>query len=138
MASILALAGAALINAVAFSGTNFLFSALSDHGAAERKRHDLAVEDLTKARDEWIKKRQQKIDFLNEKLREQNEAAKYLSNLDEAMQEYYLITKQHLPQLPPKPQLSDFYHPSDQQKQGEILVISTGLGLIGFLIYKYK
>ena len=138
MASLFAIAGGALINALAFSGTNFLFSSLSDHGAAERKRHDLTLEHLQKARDKWMKDRQQRIDFINERLREQNEAAKYLSNMDEAMKEYYLVTKQHLPELSPEPKLSDFYHPSDQQKTGEILFITTGLGIIAYLIYRNK
>ena len=32
----------AVVNALAFSGTNFFFSRLTDHGAEDRKRHDLA------------------------------------------------------------------------------------------------
>ena len=138
MASFLTIGAGALINALAFSGTNFLFSSLSDHGAAERKRHELAVEDLQKARDTWMKDRQERIDFINQRLREQNEAAKYLSNMDEAMKEYFLVTKQRLPQLPPEPKLSDFYHPSDQQKTGEILFVTAGLGAIGYLIFCSK
>ena len=38
--------GRAVVNALAFSGTNFVFSRLTDHGAKERKRHDLAEEEL--------------------------------------------------------------------------------------------
>ena len=41
------------LNALAFSGTNFVFSRLTDHGAEERKRHDLALEKLQRVRDEW-------------------------------------------------------------------------------------
>ena len=40
------------LNALAFSGTNFVFSRLTDHGAEERKRHDLALEKLQRTRDE--------------------------------------------------------------------------------------
>ena len=47
MASIGFLIGGAMINALAFSGSNFLFSRLSrDSIDAERKRHDKAIEDL--------------------------------------------------------------------------------------------
>ena len=43
MASIALLVGGALVNALAFSGSNFLFSMLRDPGAGdERKRHDQA------------------------------------------------------------------------------------------------
>ena len=41
------LVGGALVNALAFSGTNHLFTILKNSGVAEeRKRHDTAVEHL--------------------------------------------------------------------------------------------
>ena len=45
MASIAMMIGGAVVNAMAFSGSSFLFSSMSG-GAAERKRHDLAIERL--------------------------------------------------------------------------------------------
>ena len=57
MASLLFIVAGAMVNALAFSGTNFVFSRLTDHGAEERKRHDLALEKLPKARDEWNRDR---------------------------------------------------------------------------------
>ena len=53
MASVLFTIGGVLVNALAFSGTNFVFSRLTDHGVEERKKHDLALAKLQKARDEW-------------------------------------------------------------------------------------
>ena len=38
MVSLLAIGANAAINAIAFSGTNYIFSKFSDHGEAERKR----------------------------------------------------------------------------------------------------
>ena len=50
MASIGLLIGGALISALAFSGSNFLFSSLSKESInKERKRHDKAIEDLQRA-----------------------------------------------------------------------------------------
>ena len=46
MTSLLFTIGGAVMNALAVSGTNFVFSRLTDHGAKERKRHDLAIEKL--------------------------------------------------------------------------------------------
>ena len=43
--------GGAVVNALAFSDTNFVFSRPTDYGAEEHKRHDLALENLQKARD---------------------------------------------------------------------------------------
>ena len=57
MATLAVMIGGAAINALAFSGSNYLFSKLSDHGKAERKRHDLAIEEFQKDRDEWNKER---------------------------------------------------------------------------------
>ena len=42
MATIALMVGGAITNALAFSGSNFLFSQMS--GAEERKRHNLAME----------------------------------------------------------------------------------------------
>ena len=53
MTSLLFTIGGAVVNALAFSGTNFVFSQLTDHGEEERKRHDLALEKLQRARDKW-------------------------------------------------------------------------------------
>ena len=50
----------AVVNALAFSGSNYLFSNLSSD--KERERHDKALEQLAKARDEYEKKRLALID----------------------------------------------------------------------------
>ena len=54
MPSIGFLIGRALINALAFSGSNFLFSSLSKKSIdKEGKRHDKAIEDMQRAQIEW-------------------------------------------------------------------------------------
>ena len=60
MASIGFLIAGAVINALAFSGSNFLFSSLSKESInKERKRHDKAIEDLQRAQTEWATRRQE-------------------------------------------------------------------------------
>ena len=44
MTSVLFTIGGAVINALAFSSTNFSFSKLTDHGQKECKRYDLTIE----------------------------------------------------------------------------------------------
>ena len=51
MASLLFTIDGAVVNALAFSCT-FVLSRLTDHGVEERKRHDLALKKLQRARDE--------------------------------------------------------------------------------------
>ena len=89
MTSILFTIGGAVLNALGFSGTNFVFSRFTDHGAKERKRHNLALEKLGKTRDEWNRDRIKRLDLINKRLRERNEARAYIKNADEAMIEYY-------------------------------------------------
>ena len=75
MASIALLVGGALVNAVAFSGSNWLFSMLRSSGVdEERKRHDKAIEELQAAQADWSRKRTERLDFINEELRRQGHA----------------------------------------------------------------
>ena len=85
MASLLFTVGGAVVNALAFNGTNSVFSRLTDHGEEERKRHDLAIENLQRARDSWNEDRMKRLDFINRRLREKNEARAYMNNVDEAI-----------------------------------------------------
>ena len=49
------LIGGALANALAFTGSSYLFHRLSaDNIDAERKRHNAAIEALQKAQIEWL------------------------------------------------------------------------------------
>ena len=79
MASTGFLIGRALINALAFSGSNFLFSSLSKESAdKERKRHDKAIEDLQRAQIECAKKRQERLDYVNNEIVKEHKAEKGL------------------------------------------------------------
>ena len=52
MASLLFTIGGAMVSALVFRGTNFVFSRLTNPGEEELKRHDLALEKLQRAREE--------------------------------------------------------------------------------------
>ena len=88
----MAIGGTALINALAFSGTNAAFSMLGDHGRAEAKRHNLAMEKVTKEREKWSEERQQRLDYLNKRIAERKHAARTFANLEAAGEEYYRVT----------------------------------------------
>ena len=53
------------------------------------------------------------------------------------MLEYYRVFGKQIKPLPPDPQLSDFYHPSEAQKSGELLFVAAGTGIVTYAIYKY-
>ena len=137
MASLLAIGANAAVKALAFSGTDYLFSKFSDHGEAEQKRHDIALEDLQRDRDKWNQERLRRLDFINKRLRDRKEARDCIGNLDFAMIEYYIVFGVKLKPLPPEPQLSDYYNASDQQKSGELLFVLAGTAISSYIIMKY-
>ena len=60
MASVVMLIGGALANALAFTGSSYLFHRLNaDNVDTKRKRHDAAIEKLQTAQMEWAYKHQQ-------------------------------------------------------------------------------
>ena len=88
------------MNELAFSSTNFIFSRLTDYGAEECKRHDLAHQKLQRARDEWNRDPAKRLYFINRRLREKNEAKTYINNVDSAMLEYYRVFAKEIKPLP--------------------------------------
>ena len=53
------------------------------------------------------------------------------------MLEYYRVFAKQIKSLPSEPELSDFYQPSDAQKDGELLSIALGSGIATYALYKY-
>ena len=95
------LIGGALANALASTGSSYLFSRLSkDSIDAERKRHILAIEQLQKAQIEWAQKRQQRIDFINKQLRLERASETKFTELNDAMREYHEVFGHELSPLP--------------------------------------
>ena len=70
MASVAMLIRGALVNALAFTSSSYLFHKLwADNIDKERKRHDAVMEKLQAAQIEWAHKRQQQINFINKQIR---------------------------------------------------------------------
>ena len=130
MATLLAtLIGGAVLNATSFIGGNYLAKYLSGSNLdEERKRHDLAIEKLQKSRDEWNRKRQKYQDYLYKQTLKKNKAELDFTHTDIALEK--------LEQT--EPVLTDYYEPSEQQKQGEILYIILGGAVVLLLIKKMK
>ena len=103
------LIGVALANALAFTRSSYLFHRLSmDSIDKERKRHDLAIEQLQKAQIEWTHKHQQRIDFIDNQLRLERKAETKFTKLNDAMREYHEVFGHKLLPVPREPVLSDF------------------------------
>ena len=78
-----------------------------------------------------------RLDFINKKLREKNEARAYINNVDEAMLEYYRVFAKQIKPLPLEPKLSDFFHSSETQKCDGLLFVAVGAIITTYVLYKY-
>ena len=125
-----------VFSATACGGANLAFSMLTDHGGKERKRHDLALEKLQRARDKWNEDRMKWLDFINKRY------AKKMSreHTSTMLMRQSVSTIEHLKKkklLPQVPELSDFYHPSEAQKNCELLFVTVGAGIATYALNKY-
>ena len=73
---------------------NYLFSMIgkSSEAEKERKRHDLAIEQLQRAEFEYQHKRQLRLDYLNKQLRAEEHSALVFEDVDAAAHGYWLVT----------------------------------------------
>ena len=58
-----------------------------------------------------------RLDSINKRPHEKNEARTYINSVDEAMLEFYRVFAKQIKPLPPEPQLSDFCRQSEDQKK---------------------
>ena len=131
MASIALMIGGAIINATTFVGGSYLAKYLSGSSDSdeEKKRHDLAVEKYQKEYEEYEENRAKLNDWIMTNDRIKDEAKENFKNTDYALKLY----KIHQDDLNLRePQFSDFYQPSAQQKQGEIIYVGVSALAIGF------
>ena len=133
------LIGGALANALAFTGSSYLFHRLSkDSIDKERARHDVAIEKLQAAQIEWAHEQQQRIDFINNQLRLERKAEVKFTELNDTMREYHEVFGHELPPLPREPVLSDYYTPSDEQHYQELGFIALSMIGIGGVLYYFE
>ena len=132
MASIALMIGGAIINTTTFVGGSYLAKYLSGSSDSdeEKKRHDLAVEKYQKKYEEYEENRAKLNDWIMTNDRIKDEAKENFKNTDYALKLYNKIHQDDLSLR--EPQFSDFYQPSAQQKQGEIIYVGASALAIGF------
>jgi hypothetical protein len=135
MATIAMMVGGAIVNALAFSGSNFLFSSMkSKQVDEERLRHDKAVEQLNAAHEAWSRKRTERLDWLNQQI------SSTFRDVDSAMAEYAQVFGADKAAAASadlrEPVLSDFYTPSDDHKTRELVFITLGSLAVGAIAWR--
>ena len=68
----------------------------------------------------------------------EHKAEKSFTDLNSAMQHYFLVTDRQLEPLPPKPVLSGFYVPSEDHHNRELIFITLSVTGIGALSWYYE
>ena len=109
-----------------FIGGSYLAKYLSgsSYSDEEKKHHDLAVEKYEENRaklNDWI--------MTNDRIKD--EAKQNFKNTDYALQLYNKINQEDMSLR--EPQFPDFYQPSAQQKQGELIYVGASALAIGFV-----
>ena len=94
---------------------------------------------MQRAQIEWAKKRQERLDYINNQIMKQCKAEKRFMDLNSAMKQCFLVTGRQLEPLPPKPVLSNFYVPSEDHHNRELAFITLSMvGIGAFLWYSDK
>ena len=79
------------------------------------------------------------MDYINNQIIKECKDEKKFTDLNSAMQEYFIVTGRQLEPLPPKPVLSDFYVPSEDHHNHELAFITISMiGIGAFLWYSDK
>ena len=145
MAATLGQMGMTMFAGIAFSLSGFVFHKLDKGGyEEEQKRHDRALENLSKAREQFYEEEVKKKDRMAQKRAELQTAKADLSTINHAldllrnMDVVYHDSDNNKYVLKREPQLRDFYTPSDKFKKIQNLTVgAVGLGsgmLLGFLL----
>ena len=132
MAAIGMMVAGAAVNALCFSGSNYLFSHINDD---EMKRHDTAMEELAKAREIYQEKKEERLNYINDKMRQMGHSVQTFTDVDQAMEEYYTLTGSELKSIGPEPTLDDYYTISGSQQVLDVVLILGGLG-VGYYVVK--
>ena len=146
MAATLGQMGMTMFAGIAFSLSGYVFHKIDKGGYEEEmKRHNRALENLSKAREQFYEEEVRKKDLMAQKRAELqqskadlatvNHALDLLKNMDVVYHDTKSNTKYTFNR---QPQLRDFYTPSDKMKKYQNYTMgAVGLGtgaLLGFLL----
>jgi len=139
MASIAMMVGGAVINAAAFTGGNFLAKYLSGDGSAmaEKTRHDKALEAYEAAQACYAHDRTKLLDWIEVNCEKKELAKQNFTNTDYAFKLYNQAHPDMKMTMPKEPKFSDFYQPSEAQKQGELIFVGGSALALGYAAFRF-
>ena len=139
MASVVLMIGGAILNAAAFIEGNYLAKTFGGSDAdEEKKRHDKALEKYQADYAAYEKKRQQFLDWIETQRENKDQAEHNLEDTDNALKLYNEAhpDSRFVGDLE-EPRFSDYFRPSPDQKSYEMVFVSSGMLLVGYLGSKF-
>ena len=110
-----------IFNAVAFAGAGFLFSKLNHRGYEDEiKRHNKAIEKLTKAKEAWYEREVARKDRMAQLRLELSDANKDFEETNRALKKLEQASRVNR-----EPTIHNFYEPSDEMKKYQDLTIGA-------------
>ena len=94
--------------------------------------------DTQRAQVERSKKRQERLNYINNAIMKEHKAEKRFTDLNAAMQRYFLMTGRQLEPLPPKRVFSNFYVQSEDRCNHELTFITLSMIGIGAFLWYYE
>ena len=120
-----------IFNAVAFAGAGFLFSKLNHRGNEDEiKRHNKAIEDLTKAKEAWYEREVKRKDRIAQLRLELSDANKDFKETNRALK-----LLENASRVDVQPTIHNFYEPLDEMKKYQDVTmgavgLATGVAII--------
>ena len=131
--------GGDVLNAAAFICGNYPAKALGGGDAAldEKVRHDKALEAYQAAYAKYSRDRTKLLDWIATNTQIKVEAKQNFTNTDYAFKLYNQAhpDKQMIP--PKEPKFSDFYQPSEQQNNGELMFVGAWALALGYAAFRF-
>jgi len=140
MVSIAIMIGGALLNATAFIGGNYLARVLGggDKAALEEKtRHDKALKDYQAAYAKYTRDWTQLLDWIATNAQTKEQAKQNMTNMDYAFKLYNQVHPDEQMVPPKEPKFSDFYQPSELQKNGELAFVGAWALALGYATFQF-
>lgn len=132
--------GSSLFAALAFSGAGYLFHLIDKGGYAEEvHRHNIAMEELAKAREKWYEAEVMRKNKLAQRRQELMEAHQDMAIVNKSLDALARVSMQYKQKkFSRKPKLSDFYRPSEKMKSYQNMAVgmfgAAGGLAIGYLV----
>ena len=103
----------------------------------KKKCHNKALEDYQAAYAKYTRDQIQLLDWITTNAQTKQQAKQNMTNMDYAFKLYNQAHPDEQMVPPKEPKFSDFYQPSEQQKNGELAFVGAGAVALGYTAFRF-